>query len=333
MIIKYIPEDFIVQEVLVTDHSPQYEGQPYMLLCLDKKGYSTFDAMKKIETWFGINETETAGLKDSDGITSQKISIPISHRDMLDHLDEFNQENMDEKSFIHLSFLGYINEPLKPARLEGNVFRLRLRDMDKARAEKWMKKQIYTLVYPNYFDKQRFGIPNHKKQTHLIGEALYNKDFRKAYEYLLKSGTSEASLPFDGDYEKFFSQIDKRVRGFYDSALYSADFNARLGDLLEEGGPVCTVEDEGITFRMPKEKRTMAGLMAEDFPEEEIGTFRVKTLEQAVPRKLLVTTNVNFLSCEDDEFHPGKSVLTVSFFLPMGAYATMAMKQLDIFLQ
>ena len=29
MIIKYIPEDFIVQEVLVTDHSPQYKGQPY----------------------------------------------------------------------------------------------------------------------------------------------------------------------------------------------------------------------------------------------------------------------------------------------------------------
>ena len=53
---------------------------------------------------------------------------------------------------------------------------------------------------------------------------------------------------------------------------------------------------------------------------------------QEVPRKLLVTTNVNFLACEEDEFHPGTSVLTVSFFLPMGAYATMAMKQLEIFL-
>jgi tRNA(Glu) U13 pseudouridine synthase TruD len=41
---------------------------------------------------------------------------------------------------------------------------------------------------------------------------------------------------------------------------------------------------------------------------------------------------VNFLSCDEDEFHPGKAVLTVSFFLPMGAYATMAMKQLDLFL-
>ena len=332
MIIKYIPEDFIVQEVLVTDHSPQYEGQPYILLGLDKKGFSTFDTFRKIESWFGVEEVEAAGLKDSDGVTSQKISVPARYRDMLQRIDEFNQENADKKAFIHLSFLGYINEPLKPARLEGNVFRLRLRGMDKERAESWLKKQIYTLVYPNYFDKQRFGMPNYKKQTHLIGEALYNKDYQKAYEYLLESGTKEASLPFDGDYEKFFEQIDKRIRGFYDSALYSYDFNARLGDLLEAGGPVCTVEDEGITFRMPKEKRTMAALMAEDFPEEKIGTFRIKTLEQSVPRKLLVTTNVNFLDCEDDEFHPGKAALTVSFFLPMGAYATMAMKQLDIFL-
>jgi len=76
----------------------------------------------------------------------------------------------------------------------------------------------------------------------------------------------------------------------------------------------------------------MAALLQEDFPEERIGSFRVHTLEQEVPRKLLVTTKINFLSCEEDVFHPGKAVLTVSFFLPMGAYATMAMKQLEVFL-
>ena len=332
MIVKYIPEDFIVQEVLITDHTPQDMGQPYILLNLDKKGWSTFDAEREIKSWFGISEVESAGLKDSDGITSQKISVSGEFRGMLDRIETFNREYAGEQKYIHLSFLGYVNEPLKPARLEGNVFRLRLRGMESERAEAWLKKQIYTLVYPNYFDKQRFGMPGYKKQTHLIGEALYNKDYKKAYEYLLESGTKEASLPCDGDYENFFHQIDKRIRGFYDSALYAFDFNKRLGDLLEENGPVCTVEDEGLFFRMPKEKRTMAALMNEQFPEEKIGSFRVKTVEQAVPRKLLVTTNINFLSCEEDEYHPGKSVLTVSFFLPMGTYATMAMKQLEIFL-
>ena len=332
MIIKYIPEDFIVQEVLVTDHTPQDTGQPYILLNLDKKGWSTFDAEREVESWFGISGLASAGLKDSDGITSQKISVPAEFRKMLDRIESFNREYTGEQKYIHLSFLGYVNEPLKPTRLEGNVFRLRLRGMDSERAEAWLKKQIYTLVYPNYFDKQRFGMPGYKKQTHLIGEALYNKDYKKAYEYLLESGTKEATFPCDGDYENFFNQIDKPIRGFYDSALYSFDFNRQLGDLLEEGGPVCTVEDEGIFFRMPKEKRTMAALMKEDFPEEKIGPFRIKTLEQAVPRKLLVSTNINFLNCEEDEYHPGKSALTISFFLPMGAYATMAMKQLDIFL-
>ena len=57
----------------------------------------------------------------------------------------------------------------------------RLRDMDPAKAEAWFKNQIYTLVYPNYFDKQRFGMHGYVKNTHLIGEALYNKDYETAY--------------------------------------------------------------------------------------------------------------------------------------------------------
>ena len=80
MIIKYIPEDFIVQEVLVTDHTPQDTGQPYILLNLDKKGWSTFDAEREVESWFSISGLASAGLKDSDGITSQKISVPAEFR-------------------------------------------------------------------------------------------------------------------------------------------------------------------------------------------------------------------------------------------------------------
>ena len=332
MIIKHIPEDFIVQEVLVTDHASQYTGQEYILLNLDKKGFSTFDALAIIKNRFEIDACTAAGLKDSDGVTSQKIGIPSRFLDRITRIDEFNREHTEDNRFIHLTLLGYTDVPIQPTRLEGNVFRLRLRDMDTARAEKMMEKKIYTLIYPNYFDKQRFGIPGHKKVSHLIGEALYDKDYRKAYEYLQELGTKEASLPFDGDYEQFFNQIiDQNIRHFYDSSLYSADFNDRLGNILEQDGPVCVLEDEGITFRMPTEKRTMARLLQEDFPEEEIGAFRVMTLEQKVPRKLLTTTNINFLGCEKDKYFPGKSVLTISFFLPMGSYATMAMKQLDIF--
>lgn len=142
MIIKTIPEDFIVQEVLVTEFSPQYAGQAYILLGLDKKGFSTFDAIGTIESWFHISDCVAAGLKDSDGVTSQKISIPARYREMLNDIDEFNQKNTDDDQFLHLSFLGYANEPLKPTRLEGNVFRLRLRAMDSVQADDMMKRQI-----------------------------------------------------------------------------------------------------------------------------------------------------------------------------------------------
>ena len=99
MIIKYIPEDFIVQEVLVTDHTSRDSGQPYVLLNLDKKGWSTFDAVREIESWFGISHAETAGLKDSDGITSQKISVPGEFREKLDRIESFNREYTGEQKF------------------------------------------------------------------------------------------------------------------------------------------------------------------------------------------------------------------------------------------
>ncbi len=333
MIVKHIPEDFLVQEVLVADSSPTDDGLPYLLFTLHKKGYSTFDAMIYIEQYFGIEGTKAAGLKDSDGVTTQKISVPASYKSMLDRLSAFNRDAVSENRFIHLSFIGYAAVPLKVARLEGNVFRLKLRDMEPQTADRWYNTQIYSLTYPNYFDKQRFGMPNHLKRNHLIGIALAEKDYDRAYGYLKEAGFSEADLPCDGDYEKLFEQMyEPRKRSFYESARYSYEFNTQLGNILEKNGPVCTIEDEEISFIMPSEKKTMAVLFSEEFPEHQIVSSGEKTEEQEVPRKLLVHTNINFLACEPDEFFPGRSVLTISFFLPMGAYATMAVKQLSIFL-
>ena len=366
MVIKKIPEDFVVQEVLVWEYSTVYSGQPYMLMYLNKKGWSTLDAVKYIEGWFGIGGISTAGQKDSDGITTQKISVPIKDLSLLECLDDFNKEahvislgdsssnqsdrdisgksssgqsdrdSSDESStrgsFINLSLIGYCDEPLRSSHLEGNVFKLRLRNMDPEKASAWLDTKSYSLVFPNYYDKQRFGMPGYKHVTHLIGKALSEKDYKSAYEYVMVSGASEANLPFDGDYEKFFDQIDPRVMNMYDSALFSYEFNTRLGDILESGGPVLVIEDEGIEFRMPAEKKALVPLMAADFPEEQLGDFSTKPLQNYVPRKLIVSTVINFLDSSEDEFYPGRSVLTVSFFLPMGAYATMAIKQLEIFM-
>ena len=121
MIIKHIPEDFIVQEVLVTDHASQYTGQEYILLNLDKKGFSTFDALAIIKDRFEIDACTAAGLKDSDGVTSQKIGIPSRFLDRMNRIDEFNREHTEDSRFIHLTLLGYTNVPIQPARLEGNV--------------------------------------------------------------------------------------------------------------------------------------------------------------------------------------------------------------------
>ena len=245
MVIKHIPEDFIVQEALVTDSSFTDEHLPYLLFTLHKKGYSTFDAQIFIEKYFGIDETATAGLKDSDGVTTQKITVSAKYSFMLGKLAEFNKDAVSENKFISLSFLGYTAQPLKIARLEGNVFRLKLRDMDPETAKRWYSTQIYDLTYPNYFDKQRFGMPNHPKLSHRIGIALAEKDYKKAYGYLKESGLPEADLLCNEDYEKLFEETyDPRKRMFFNSARYSYEFNTQLGNILKNSGPVCTVEGQ-----------------------------------------------------------------------------------------
>ena len=329
MIIKKIPEDFIVQEVLIADYSPEYKGQPYMLMQLDKKGWSTMDATMYIEKWFGIKGVTSAGLKDSDGVTTQKIAVPIRDLSILSRVEDFNKDSVKENTFIHLSPIGYSDKPLEIARLEGNAFRLRLRNMDPEISREWLERKYYPLVFPNYFDKQRFGMPGYRKVTHLIGKALLkDKDYKTAYEYVLESGAKESKLPFNSDYKEFFDQVDPRVISFYNSALFSADYNSRLGDLLEAHGSVRIVEDEGIAFKMPADKKTIVRLMEEDDPLSLLGTF--EECADNTSRNVYVSTVINFLEVTEDEYYPGRSVLTVSFFLPMGAYATMAMKQLEI---
>ncbi len=53
LFIKYMPEDFIVQEVLVTEHSAQYSGQEYLLLCLEKKVFQHLMPLRRSKTGSG----------------------------------------------------------------------------------------------------------------------------------------------------------------------------------------------------------------------------------------------------------------------------------------
>ncbi len=65
------------------------------------------------------------------------------------------------------------------------------------------------------------------------------------------------------------------------------------------------------------------------------GSFRTKALRKVYFRSflrkaLVIPGDFRLLGREEDEIHPGKEKLTVSFFLPRGSYATMLIKALSL---
>lgn len=132
MKMKIIPEDFLVQEVLTDNYSLDFIGLSYIILLLKKKMYTTFEAIDLISNFFDIPaEIITyAALKDEDGITYQKICIPLKYKSKIQDINKFNTYYNSEKRYISLILLGFSKKPIKIGRLGGNAFRIKLRDMD-----------------------------------------------------------------------------------------------------------------------------------------------------------------------------------------------------------
>lgn len=66
----------------------------YKIFLLEKKGYSTSDAIASLSSYLSIDQAEVgyAGLKDEDGITKQKISIPSNLINVAQQLTKFFSE-------------------------------------------------------------------------------------------------------------------------------------------------------------------------------------------------------------------------------------------------
>lgn len=76
---------------------------------------------------------------------------------------------------------------------------------------------------------------------------------------------------------------------------------------------------DGINFQAP----TISKINGYEFKHDD---FTVGN--KVIARNLIVTTTVFPLSLEEDDAHPDKFKIEISFFLPTGCYATMLIKQI-----
>jgi tRNA pseudouridine13 synthase len=146
MILKQQPDDFFVEEL--TRLVPGENG-PFSLYRLDKRGWTTPDALQQVRRRWKIEPRRLSygGLKDRHAHTVQHISILRGPRRNMHHPG------------ITITYLGQIVEPFTSRNIEFNRFRMVLRAVSAAEVDHAQAAlaELTHVGLPNYFDDQRFG--------------------------------------------------------------------------------------------------------------------------------------------------------------------------------
>jgi len=148
--IRTTPEDFRVDELEAFAASGQGE---HLLLSVEKRGMNTAFAAQRIARWAGVPDmgVSYAGLKDRHAVTRQRFSV---------HLPKKQAPDLATLEAPDLRVLGaeWHARKLPRGALAGNRFALRLRDVEGDRAAIEARLQaIAARGVPNYFGEQRFG--------------------------------------------------------------------------------------------------------------------------------------------------------------------------------
>jgi tRNA pseudouridine13 synthase len=219
IVLKKIPEDFRVQETQAIHKRIGSDTGPFRHFSVRKKNYETFDVVAALSSHYGIARQDISfcGLKDKDGVTEQYVSVRCGDG-MKFPPEAFNEKYYESDSaerFMHLRDAGPSNHELVIADLLGNTFDMVVRSIDPGLYDKLDAQDSAELIFINYYDVQRFGVPGGAKITHLIGEALHAEDYEQAIALINRVADSDdiAGNPI-AHREDLFARLDKRKLAF-----------------------------------------------------------------------------------------------------------------------
>ena len=146
MKVKQIPDDFVVDEK--SSIRATNEGR-FSVYRLKKNGLGTLEALRAISRAWKVPSRALGfgGLKDRYAVTTQWVTLQNGPR-----------KNLDNKAF-RLTYEGKSDVPMSRMILEGNGFRIRLRDLSRDEADRVTARFAVVAKegLPSYFDEQRFG--------------------------------------------------------------------------------------------------------------------------------------------------------------------------------
>src|SRR5215831_8453042 len=178
--IKQRPEDFSVRESYRFDPVP--DGR-YRVYLMDKQKLSTFEAVERIRSRFGLRPGAISfcGLKDKQGRTEQLIAVDGAEVDF-------------QEPDLRLKPLGRTGRPLSAENTTSNRFSVTARAVTEEDLQELPRAaaEVNRLGVVNYFDSQRFGSLKHGQG--FIAKDLLRGDFEAALRnYLAKPSPLDRS--------------------------------------------------------------------------------------------------------------------------------------------
>ncbi len=299
-VIKHVPEDFAVTEVSTVNMKNTGRFLYFRLL---KRDYNTLDALNRVAAGLRVSPSalSCAGNKDKIAVTAQTCSVKGVSKQAL--------ENLQLKD-ISVSFLGFGDEPVHLGDLEGNQFRIIVRNLD----------SLPNMVprFRNLFGEQRFSEKNAD-----IGCAIVKRDFERAARLISDIDPSIQSYFARNDWIGALRRIPRKVLILFVHAYQSYLWNraAMVSDaqVLPVVGFGTVVVDE-VTQRVLGEE----GVSPSDFVVRELPEVSAEGSERSV---WVEAKDLKVGELEPDEFFEGKKKVALDFFLPKGSYATEFIRQ------
>jgi tRNA pseudouridine13 synthase len=144
--VKQVPSDFVVEERASVRPADQGKFAVYLLR---KRDIGTLEALRAVRRAWRVPARVVGfgGLKDRHADTVQWVTIPRGPR-----------RNLEQPAF-RLTYEGASDVPMSRRAIEGNRFRVRLRDLSPADAKRLAERFEAAREHgiPAYFDDQRFG--------------------------------------------------------------------------------------------------------------------------------------------------------------------------------
>ncbi|MET8760697.1 tRNA pseudouridine(13) synthase TruD [Lentzea sp. NPDC004782] len=333
-VLKHRPSDFIVREAMALPVQDE-PGPAHRYLVLRKCGYTTTEAIGWIAAKLGLRTADITfgGLKDEDGVTEQLIALPATALSDEDTGCVLSLTEADDRR-LSLWHHGYGADPIAIGELEGNAFRVVVRDLGGSPAERFSALRKVNLLFLNYYDTQRFGVPGGPKRSHLVGEAMLAGDWSLALRELAGLGApeSDAAGAWTGQAKRFFDSLDPRAASFFLAAHSSHEWNtalaARAGEVF--GDAALDVEIDTIPYRYARCGAAAAELLGNcrEIPFVKRSLHNGLITAKTSTRASVVQTVVSVSGFGPDTEFPGRFQATLGFFLPSGCYATAAVRQL-----